>query len=277
MQAHDFTEGVTSPLMKTMAALQSRMLTMTTPVFTTDQIFIAPGNNDGPHNSIFVHDDDDGENVGVSAAWAEYLVNEGVVNNDLKRRYTLEDESIEDFSQTDIFKLTGYYIKQLPEHGADLKNTYVIVLNTNLGASNYVQQSLFESDLDWISQTKKGKAIILAHHPNVITSMIDDSYFDLDFIIGIFSGHVHYFSETDEKGFTILPALSQYAYVNAIATSDLDTESKKLILDETNLLVYHGYDGETANYACWRHLESDSVLASDENQEDNGKSMDSEE
>ena len=248
LQAHDYTDGVESPLMETMVALQSRMLESMFNYFDADQIFVTPGNNDGVHNSLFVNSNDVDE---TSLAWADYLIENDIVNNDLKRKYTIEGTTVQEWSQTQVFEEMGYYIKHLPEHLDELSNTFALVLNTNLGSSHYLQNAVFEADLQWIYETMNGKAIVLAHHPNVVTSMISEQFLDAEFILGIFSGHVHYFAETDENGFTILPALSQYAYVNAIATTDVDTKTGKLTVDSSQLLVYDSVEGETANYACW--------------------------
>merc|ERR1712087_913224 len=81
-----------------------------------------------------------------------------------------------------------------------------------------------EMDLEFVVDAG-GKVAILGHHPSVLENMVPDRYLgegdDADIVLGLFSGHIHYFSPTDQRGFTTLPAMTQFAPYSAFAMGDL--------------------------------------------------------
>jgi hypothetical protein len=71
-QAHDF-EGDSFDQAAAISALMTKILGMLLPRFDACDIVYAAGNNDGPHNEIFV----DGADEPSTKAWADALVNAG--------------------------------------------------------------------------------------------------------------------------------------------------------------------------------------------------------
>merc|ERR1711933_87819 len=215
-QAHSFLNDVEA-VESLMYSLIDTMLVY----FEVDGIYIAPGNNDGPHNSVFAWNGD----IDLTEAWSDTLISTGIVNNIQMphHEYLIYDEVYDTVS---LFSRTGYYMKPLNKIE---KNYFVIVLNTNLGSLNPTQQIALETDLEFVKDVG-GKVVILGHHPSVLENMIPSMYLDSnidpireadDIILGLFSGHIHYFSPTNRRGFTTLPAMTQYAPYSAFAMADI--------------------------------------------------------
>merc|ERR1712154_280912 len=216
-QAHSFLDDV--------EAIESLMYSLIDTMgvyFEVDGIYIAPGNNDGPHNSVFTWNGD----IDLTAAWSDTLISTGIVNNIQMphHQYHIYDEMYDTVS---LFSRTGYYMKPLNKIE---KNYFVIVVNTNLGSLNPTQQIALETDLEFVKSVG-GKVVICGHHPSVLENMIPAMYLDSnvesalreadDIILGLFSGHIHYFSPTNRRGFTTLPAMTQYAPYSAFAMADI--------------------------------------------------------
>jgi len=117
-----------------------------------------------------------------------------------------------------------------------------------------------EFDLDFVASVQ-GRVAILGHHPSVLENMIPDRYIngeDADIILGLFSGHIHYFSPTDKRGFTTLPAMTQFAPYSAFAMGDItevqngDSTMQRLRLSNENLLMYIGDDHQAVDSHCWQ-------------------------
>ncbi|KOO21264.1 hypothetical protein Ctob_000495 [Chrysochromulina tobinii] len=160
------------------------------------------GNNDGPHDSIFKQQDN------ATQAWAGALLAANVVTDDLGVKYTSSFSETEVFSQTDVFKLVGFYMKALP---ALTNRSYAIVLNTNLGGDNPAQQSYLEQSLDWVHRTHgdAGIVYVLGHHPEVMsvgTDVVPEAYRPM--VKGVFCGHNHVAMSTSSKLFTNVGGLT---------------------------------------------------------------------
>jgi len=230
--------------------------------FEPDAIFICPGNNDGPHNSVFTKNGD----IQLTEAWMTPLINTGIVNNIQMphRKYLIYGTYYDTVS---LFKLTGYYMKPLSKiHD----NYFVIVVNTNLGSLNPTQQMALEHDLEFVTGLDNGKVAILGHHPSVLENMIPTKYLDSpeqpaeetnDIILGLFSGHIHYFSPTNKRGFTTLPAMTQYAPYSAFAMGDIQDfvmndgigrQQKRIKLTNEHLLMYIASDHQLVDSHCWQ-------------------------
>ena len=117
------------------------------------------------------------------------------------RKYLIYGEYYDTLS---LFKSTGYFMKPVNKIHSDY---FVIVVNTNLGSLNPTQQLALEHDLEFVVGVG-GKVAILGHHPSVLENMIPSKYLDSpespadeknDIILGLFSGHIHYFSPTNER------------------------------------------------------------------------------
>merc|ERR1719242_2941563 len=168
------------------------------------------------------------------------------------------------YDTVSLFSRTGYYMKPLNKIE---KNYFVIVLNTNLGSLNPTQQIALETDLEFVKDVG-GKVVILGHHPSVLENMIPAMYLDSnidpireenDIILGLFSGHIHYFSPTNKKGFTTLPAMTQYAPYSAFAMGDIQEvqdcsggKRERIRLTSENLLMYIGDDNREVDSHCWQ-------------------------
>lgn len=77
------------------------LLKMAKESFAVDRIFWTPGNNDGPHSSIFVHHSRDSvaeeqQIVAESVAWADALIEEDIVTDALPRQYEFVLEAAPD-------------------------------------------------------------------------------------------------------------------------------------------------------------------------------------
>ena len=68
----------------------------------------------------------------ASWAWAQALVDNGIVTNDLQRTYA------NGLTQIELFNSTGYYLKSMPGTASSM---FVMHLNTNLGTDNEVQNA----------------------------------------------------------------------------------------------------------------------------------------
>ena len=81
-----------------------------------------------------------------------------------------------------------------------------------------------------------------------------------DIILGLFSGHIHYFSPTNKRGFTTLPAMTQYAPYSAFAMGDIQdfvmndgqTTKKRIKLTNENILMYIASDHQLVDSHCWQ-------------------------
>jgi len=173
----------------------------------SDRIFVVPGNNDGPHNAIFCR----GGDAKASAAWADVLVAAGVVDDSLGRVYAVGGERL---TTLELFRRTGYYVKALDPrndlglHGAGL---YAIILNTNLGAGNRLQNAALKLDLQWIASLGGG-AYILGHHRQVLRRGVQAEIFPEGgraVIRGVFGGHTHFARDTTDALYTQVGAVSQ--------------------------------------------------------------------
>uniref|UniRef100_A0A7S0XCU9 Calcineurin-like phosphoesterase domain-containing protein n=1 Tax=Chromulina nebulosa TaxID=96789 RepID=A0A7S0XCU9_9STRA len=222
-QAHDYTSPYIGDCDEAVAIgdLMTRVADLLTSYWDPLDIFLTPGNNDGPHNSIF--SSDEGDVYSRSEAWAEVIISSGIVNNNLNLFYDYAytspiDDSIFDdddifMTQTEFFSHTGYYIKEIDENNKYINKTiplYVISYNTNLGLTNIVQQNALLKDLEYVSNNNGG-VYILGHHPEVTKNLIPSKYQYL--IKGMFSGHTHEAASTNKKLFTQVPAISQAADV----------------------------------------------------------------
>jgi len=222
--------------------------------FEPDGIFLTAGNNDGPHNAAFTNRDA----RGLTASWSRAIVETGIVNNVQmpQHRYSIHGE---DFDTVSLFLATGYYMKPLIKIAA---NHFVVVVNTNLGSLNPTQQMALEHDLEFVAQLG-GRVAVLGHHPSVLENMVPPQYVtgeDNDIVLGLFSGHIHYFSPTNKRGFTTLPAMTQFAPYSAFAMGDIQdvvqsedgAAKQRLRLSNENLLMYIGDAGQAVDSHCWQ-------------------------
>lgn len=86
-----------SPEAAAIRAHAATLLAMTRRSFEPERVFWVPGNNDGPHSSIFVRRGSDStaeaaDNAAKSAAWADAVVAAGVVGDALPRTYTYDSD-----------------------------------------------------------------------------------------------------------------------------------------------------------------------------------------
>jgi hypothetical protein len=172
--------------------LLSRVMAVVKKTFAPDDVYWVAGNHDGPEDSTFAH-------LGTmreSLAWANVLVEEGIVTNKLGRRYAPNASSLdsnddrafrdssnrtpslaadsslgslapleqsESLNQTAFFLETGYYLKPFAALSGDINNgstssqrLFVMCTNTCLGKSNPRQMRAMENDLQWINTTTNG-------------------------------------------------------------------------------------------------------------------------
>jgi len=220
--------------------------------FEPDGIYMTAGNNDGPHNSAFTNRD----SAHLTDSWSRALIESGIVNNVQMplHRYSIYGT---EYDTVSLFAQTGYYMKPLIKIE---KNYFVIVLNTNLGSLNPTQQMALEYDLEFVADLG-GRVAILGHHPSVLENMIPPQYLsgsENDIILGLFSGHIHYFSPTNKRGFTTVPAMTQFAPYSAFAMGDIsevqngDSTKQRLRLTNENLLMYIGDDHQAIDSHCWQ-------------------------
>jgi hypothetical protein len=76
-QAHDLTGNWNDSVV--IDILMGDVMTMLSSYFPAENMFYAAGNNDGPHDTIFVSGGTDADSI----VWANQVVNAGIVNNDL--------------------------------------------------------------------------------------------------------------------------------------------------------------------------------------------------
>ena len=237
--------GVSTSETTTVPDLLSKVVDYMLDYFDSANIFYTAGNNDGQHDEIFCS----GSDPKINAAWANVLIDNKIVNNDLGRKYNVGSD---EYSQTELFGETGYYIKQIPsifDSNEENENFYVIILNTNLGTSNSVQNQVFESDLSWIANNvTNGKCLVVGHHPNVVPAMIPSEYDDI--VKGSFSGHVHYYQPTNSDGFAILPAVTQYSEYVGVITGNLGSDGD-VTLTWDNFNQYLGAKDKVPQDDCW--------------------------
>merc|ERR1712196_460032 len=106
-------------------------------------------------------------------------------------------------SQTELFETTGFYCKGVPRVS---DAAYAIVLNTNLGSSNAVQQAALEATLAWIMDRHGASGIVyvLGHHPsimNVGVQIVPETYRSM--VKGVLAGHLHRATTTNDALYTM--------------------------------------------------------------------------
>ena len=208
--------------------------------FGAENVVWTPGNNDGPHDSIF-HSQD-----ASTVEWANALLDYGIVTNSIGLSYKIvAGGKTEIVNQTRLFQLTGFYMKRIP---AISNAAYAIVLNTNLGGKNPVQTSALGTSLKWVQenhvnnlgeqprqpQTEQPVVYILGHHPSVMSvgvGLVNVSFQSL--VGGVFAGHVHYASSTTKYLFTQVPAITQAALNVAYFIATVSSSSSKIHLTLT--------------------------------------------
>ena len=144
-QAHDYRQPHLGSVLEPQAILElmrKAIATMRTHWHARD-IFICAGNNDGPHNAIFLNEAFEAD----TEAWANALLEADIVTNDInitypvsKPPYRMQDNF--NISQIEFFKLTGYYMKRIDpidDFGLFNANLFAIMYNTNFGCTNIVQ------------------------------------------------------------------------------------------------------------------------------------------
>ena len=197
------------------------------------------GNNDGPHDSIFKQQDN------ATRAWASALLAANVVTDDLGVEYSSSFSETEVFSQTDVFKLVGFYMKALP---ALTNRSYAIVLNTNLGGDNPAQQSYLKQSLDWVHRTHgdAGIVYVLGHHPEVMsvgTDVVPEAYRPM--VKGVFCGHNHVAMSTSSKLFTNVGGLTFSSVPRPhnflIAQVDADHPEVRIDVSHAGVNGFHYY------------------------------------
>jgi len=232
-----------------------------------EEVFFTPGNNDGPHNSIFVRQDNG------TVAWARVLIDNNIVTNSLGWNYTRTlsgGEELKNVSQVDFFQHTGYYVKKLPYlrglrvAGGDTNQwggVYAIITNTNLGLHHFDQMQALYDDLERIER-RQGVAYLLGHHPWIAPKMVPSRYQHV--MRGVLSGHIHQAETTTPPPhlFTQVPAISQNAedtafYIAKISSSSSSSSSSdyqyRISVDyNRDLFVYQGKSGEAPSSAMWQ-------------------------
>ena len=199
------------------------------------------------HNSIFCK----GSDPAINSAWANVLIKANIVTDKLKRVYTYESKN---YTTIQLFNKTGYYIKKIPpifDNSNLNENFYAIILNTNLGSSNSLQNSVFNDDLEWIHKQPNGHLIVIGHHPNIVSTIIPSKYKSI--VRGSFSGHVHYFQPTnpDDFYFAILPATTQYAVYSAVINGEINDDGNIVLNFHNNFNEYFGKKGYLPSEKCW--------------------------
>lgn len=266
-QAHSYTSGVNADLIDTSPILLTKCIEYIKEYFNSDYVFYTAGNNDGNHDSIFTSNG----NKNVSLAWANVLISHGIVTNDLNRIYTINltnNSKQNEYTTVELFENTGYYIKRIPDNiisDATINNNinintdintqdelvyYMIILNTNLGLSDYVQNHVFATDLEWILSQNNAYCIVIGHHPGITNAIVPSKYDSI--IKGKLSGHVHFFTPTDANGFTILPAVTQYSLYAAVVTGNLTKDEGNVELAWDNVQLYKGDVNTVPQEQCWK-------------------------
>jgi len=256
-QTHDFSGDDIGSCDESIAIsyLMSRVISTITTYFDADDIFLCPGNNDGPHNAIFASDL---ETDPQTEAWSDVVVKAGIVNNDLKIQYNYsfdDEKTVTVMDQVGFFQHTGYYIKKVdPNNKYDLTsaNLFVISYNTNLGSTNDVQQEALQKDLKFIMNIGGG-VYLLAHHPDIATQIIPKEFYSI--VKGIFAGHVHFAQSTDSDLFTQVPAISQYATDTAYFLTYIDSSEdyEIRVSVEKHMVIYDNQEGQgqVADFELW--------------------------
>jgi len=209
--------------------------------FGAANIVWTPGNNDGPHSAIFLKQDN------ASLAWADALLSRGIVTDELDIRY---DGNL---TQTAMFRRTGFYCKALPSISP---LAYAIVMNTNLGGSNKLQNQTLNATLKWIFEKHDNAGIVylLGHHPSVMKSgvnLVSGVYRSM--VKGVFAGHVHYARSTSSDLFTQVPAITLAALDVAYWVASVSEDAPEVRLRRDGLYHYKGAYGEPANSLMWRN------------------------
>jgi len=129
-----------------MRDLMSTTLAAMMRYWSAEDIFLCPGNNDGPHNSIFSQ----GGELADTRAWADAVLQAGIVNDHLNLSYSFSGLQL---NQTAFFSRVGYFVKQIDasnRRGFFGAKLFVVMTNTNLGGSNPFQTAALQKDLKWV-------------------------------------------------------------------------------------------------------------------------------
>mmetsp|Transcript_11147 Transcript_11147/g.29671 ORF Transcript_11147/g.29671 Transcript_11147/m.29671 type:complete len:606 (+) Transcript_11147:109-1926(+) len=230
--------------------LLNGMLTSVVRQFGAGNVVWTPGNNDGPHGMIFRKPDPE------SKAWARALLQHGIVTDALNITYSGSGTSKGlPLSPTELFETTGFYCKRLTRIAT---SAYAIVLNTNLGGSNPVQEVALKETLAWV-RAKHGSASIvylLGHHPVVMDRGVDvvpRQYRGM--VKGVLAGHTHLSKSTSSKLFTQVPAVTQAAregHGEFYIARGVSASSPEIFVDRhEDLVSYAGFAGGMANPGLW--------------------------
>jgi len=258
-QAHDYAApylgGVDEP--SAVARLQTAALRAALRRLPARHVAWTVGNNDGPHGEAFVAQDAD------TVALAGAVLASGVVASDLGWTYGGDGRPGVELSQEGMFNRTGYYVKPLDpldELGLRSAGLYVMVANTNLGASNVVQSNAIATDCARI-RSAGGRFYLLGHHPDTTPYLLPEGCRDL--CRGSMSGHVHYAADTDESGFTQVPAISQAAETTGffIASISADNDFALEVTTAHDLWTYGGEAGRAASAADWTRRAAGAAVA----------------
>jgi len=215
--------------------------------FEPEEIFYAAGNNDGPHNEIFLHG---GGVDNQTDMWAAALVDAGIVTNALGWNYTYAGSV--GLSQVDFFRNTGYYVKQVPYlNGPYGGGVFAVITNTNLGISQIDQQAALRADFKRIAN-RNGVAFLLGHHPWIAPSLVPES--EKDIIRGVMSGHIHRAFSTTPNLFTQLGAVSQAAVDTGFYLTTIDSSNDyAIVVDrDRDLYVYKDTPERLPNSRNWK-------------------------
>eukprot|EP01084_Bolivina_argentea_P027527 51169_1 len=240
-QAHDFEIGVSSPLTDTMPKLLTKVINEMLKYFDSENIFYTPGNNDGQHNEIFCA----GSDNKVNQEWANILIENNIVTNDLNRLYMINNIT---YNQIELFQQTGYYMKEINFKNIVNTNYYAIIVNTNFGLNNFRQKDLLMNDLEWIKHVKNGYCLLIGHHSTIVR-FIEPVHQGI--IKGIFSGHTNIYEPSNDNYFVVLPSITQSAPYVGVVTGALDTTDGYVKLTWHDFKEYLGPIGKIAKDYFW--------------------------
>lgn len=156
-----------------------------------------------------------------------------------------------------MFRRTGFYCKALHTISP---SAYAIVLNTNLGGSNELQNQTLIASLKWISKKHAGAGIVylLGHHPSAMKSGVNlasGAYRSM--VKGAFAGHVHYAASTTSELFTQVLAITLGALNVAYWVASVSEDAPEARLKTSELYRYKGARGKPADPAMWRTSSAD--------------------
>ena len=101
----------------------------------------------------------------------------------------------------EFYAQTGYALKELPAAacGAAPTRCFAVALNTNLGASNAVQNAALAADLAWaagLGAAVTAGVYLLGHHPSVMQAGSGLAGRHASLVRGAFAGHTHVAAST---------------------------------------------------------------------------------